>query len=81
MAIRCVKRHKVDAVPGVLSNRIDESLYFGNVWYLEDLIGNHVRANPEMTDVVLMCSAVNAIYMSALESLGAIHERLSDVDR
>jgi sulfate permease, SulP family len=76
---RNVKRHKVDTVPGVLSIRIDESLYFANARYLEDLVINQVAANPGLTDVVLMCSAVNAIDMSALESLEAIHERLADL--
>ena len=76
---RNVKRHKVDTVPGVLSIRIDESLYFANARYLEVLIINQVAANPGLTDVVLMCSAVNAIDMSALESLEAIHARLSDL--
>lgn len=77
---RNIKRHKVDTVPGVLSIRIDESLYFANARYLEDLVINQVAANPGLTDVVLMCSAVNAIDMSALESLEAIHERLSDLN-
>lgn len=76
---RNVKRHKVDTVPGVLSIRIDESLYFANARYLQDLVINEVAANPGLTDVVLMCSAVNAIDMSALESLEAIHDRLSDL--
>ena len=77
---RNVKRHKVDTVSGVLSIRIDESLYFANARYLEDLVINQVAANPGLTDVVLMCSAVNAIDMSALESLEAINERLSDLN-
>ncbi|KQX38036.1 sulfate:proton symporter [Devosia sp. Root436] len=77
---RNIKRHKVDTVPGVLSIRIDESLYFANARYLEDLVINQVAANPGLTDVVLMCSAVNVIDMSALESLEAINERLSDLN-
>ena len=76
---RNVKRHKVETVPGVLSIRIDESLYFANARYLEDLVYNHVAANPAVKDVVLMCSAVNAIDMSALESLEAIQHRLTDL--
>ncbi|MGV3576394.1 MAG: SulP family inorganic anion transporter [Devosia sp.] len=75
---RNVKRHKVETVPGMLSIRIDESLYFANARYLEDLVFEQVAANPGITDVVLMCSAVNAIDMSALESLEAIEHRLSD---
>lgn len=76
---RNVKRHKVETVPGVLSIRIDESLYFANARYLEDFVTNQVAANPGLTDVVLMCSAVNAIDMSALESLEAIEHRLKDL--
>ena len=75
---RNVQRHKVETVPGMLSIRIDESLYFANARYLEDLVFEQVAANPGITDVVLMCSAVNAIDMSALESLEAIEHRLSD---
>lgn len=76
---RNVKRHQVETVPGVLSIRIDESLYFANARYLEDLVTNQVAANPGLTDVVLMCSAVNTIDMSALESLEAIAHRLTDL--
>lgn len=75
---RNVKRHKVDTVPGVVSIRVDESLYFANARYLEDLVLEQVADNPGTLDLVLMCSAVNAIDMSALESLEAIHHRLRD---
>jgi SulP family sulfate permease len=75
---RNIKRHKVDTVPGLLSIRIDESLYFANARYLEDLLIDQMAQNPGLTDVVLMCSAVNAIDMSALESLEAIEHRLRD---
>jgi SulP family sulfate permease len=75
---RNIKRHKVDTVPGLLSIRIDESLYFANARYLEDLLIDQVAQNPGLTDVVLMCSAVNAVDMSALESLEAIEHRLRD---
>ena len=76
---RNIKRHQVDTVPGVLSIRVDESLYFANARYLEDLVINQATANPGLTDVVLMCSAVNTIDMSALESLEAIEHRLADL--
>lgn len=76
---RNVKRHKVETQPGVLSIRIDESLYFANARYLEDFVAEQAAMRPALTDVVLMCSAVNAIDMSALESLEAIQHRLSDM--
>ncbi|SMQ85467.1 sulfate permease, SulP family [Devosia lucknowensis] len=76
---RNIKRHQVETVPGIVSIRVDESLYFANARYLEDLIVNQVMSSPGITDVVLMCSAVNAIDMSALESLEAIAQRLHDM--
>lgn len=76
---RNVKRHKVETQPGVLSIRIDESLYFANARYLEDFVAEQTTLVPGLTDVVLMCSAVNAIDMSALESLEAIQHRLRDM--
>lgn len=75
---RNVKRHKVETVPGMLSIRIDESLYFANARYLEDLVFEQVATNPGISDVVLMCSAVNVIDMSALESLEVIEHRLNE---
>jgi SulP family sulfate permease len=76
---RNVLRHKVDTVAGLLSIRIDESLYFANTRYLQDLVYDRVAADPAVKDVVLMCSAVNAIDMSALESLEAIRNQLADM--
>lgn len=75
---RNVKRHKVETVPGMLSIRIDESLYFANARYLEDLVFEQVATNPGISDVVLMCSAVNVVDMSALESLEVIEHRLNE---
>ncbi len=76
---RNVERHEVETEPGVLSIRIDGSLYFANARYLEDLVAARAADVPELTDVVLMCSAVNAIDMSALESLEAIQHRLTSM--
>lgn len=76
---RNVKRHQVETVPGVISIRVDESLYFANARYLEDFVLEQVATNPGTTDIVMMCSAVNAIDMSALESLEAIAGRLGDM--
>ncbi|MDP2782796.1 SulP family inorganic anion transporter [Devosia sp.] len=76
---RNVKRHDVHTIPSVLSIRVDESLYFANARYLEDLVYGEVAGRPELKDVVLMCSAVNAIDMSALESLEAIQHQLKDL--
>jgi len=77
-AFRNVKRHNVVTDPGILSLRVDESLYFPNARFLEDLINNSVADNSEIRHVILECPAVNAIDSSALESLEAINLRLKD---
>jgi SulP family sulfate permease len=76
---RNVLRHKVYTVPEVLTIRVDESLYFANARFLEDYILARVTSDCPVKHVVLMCSAVNAIDMSALESLEAINQRLKDM--
>ncbi len=73
---RNILRHHVVTSEKVLTVRVDESLYFANARYLEDAIARLVAEHPTVTDVVLMCPAVNYIDASALESLEAIIERL-----
>ncbi len=76
---RNVERHEVITQPGIVSLRVDESLYFANARYLEDYIYDLVATQPDIRHVVLACPAVNLIDMSALESLEAIDHRLSDM--
>ena len=76
---RNVLRHKVITHPSVLTIRIDESLYFANARYLEDYLYDRVVACQNLKHVVLMCSAVNEIDLSALESLEAINHRLEEM--
>ena len=73
---RNVKRHTVVTSPGVLSLRVDESLYFANARALEDRVNDAVARRPALAHVVLQCSAINDIDASALESLEAIDQRL-----
>ena len=76
---RNVNRHQVGTDPEVLTLRVDESLYFVNARFLEDLIQRRVTDGCAIRHVVLMFSAVNAVDYSALESLGAINQRLRDM--
>jgi SulP family sulfate permease len=73
---RNVLRHEVMTNPRLVSIRIDESLYFANARYLEDTVYDLALSDDRVEHVVLMCSAVNEIDLSALESLEAINERL-----
>jgi SulP family sulfate permease len=73
---RNVNRYDVEINPEILTLRVDESLYFANARYLEDKLYDLVAKQPELKHVILLCSAVNEIDYSALESLEAINERL-----
>ncbi len=77
---RNVLRHDVITQEAILTVRVDESLYFANARFLEDAIYDLVAKHPKVKHVILMCPAVNAIDMSALESLEAINERLKDLN-
>ena len=76
---RNVARHEVQTHDTILSLRIDESLYFANTRYLEDMIYAMVTERPRLKHVVLMCTAVNEVDMSALDSILEINERLADL--
>lgn len=75
---RNVDRFEVETCSQVLTLRVDESLYFANARYLEDLVYDLVAQKPEVKHLVLMCPAINLIDASALESLEAINHRLQD---
>ncbi|MBE1294854.1 SulP family inorganic anion transporter [Phycobacter azelaicus] len=77
---RNIHRHQVLTDPRVVTLRIDESLYFANARRMEDMILARVHdGRDDIEHVVLMCSAVNEIDLSALESLEEINQRLSDM--
>ncbi len=76
---RNILRHDVRTDPAVLSLRVDESLYFANARFLEDYVSNRVVGDTVLRHVILMCSAINEIDLSAVESLEAINLRLSEM--
>ena len=76
---RNINRHEVETHPSIVSLRIDESLYFANAAFLQDLVYDRIACDQPVRHIVLMCSAVNEIDMSALESLEAINTRLKDM--
>ncbi|MEE4278577.1 MAG: sulfate permease [Halieaceae bacterium] len=76
---RNVNRHQVVTHPGIISLRIDESLYFANASFLESAIYALVAERDErLRHIILQCTAVNEIDLSALEALEAIIERLAE---
>jgi SulP family sulfate permease len=76
---RNILRHDVITDPSIVTLRIDESLYFANARYLEDKIQNRVAGDPNIRHVILQCSAINEIDLSALESLEMVNERLREM--
>ncbi len=76
---RNILRHKVITHDTILTLRVDESLYFANARFLEDAIYAMVTDRPDLRHVILMCTAINDVDMSALESLEAINQRLGDI--
>jgi SulP family sulfate permease len=71
-------RHQVETAPNLLTLRVDESLTFVNARWLEEKVLELVAEAPAVKHFVLMCSAVNEIDASGLESLEAINHRLHD---
>ncbi len=75
---RNIHRHSVETNKRVLSIRIDESLYFANARFLEDSIYELVAENQSVEHVVLLCSAINEIDGSAVESLESVNQHLME---
>ena len=76
---RNVERHDVETFDNILSIRIDESLYFANTRFLEELIFSLMAKKPKLEHVILMCTAVNAIDMRALQTSENINRTLSEI--
>lgn len=76
---RNVRRHDVITYPNIVSLRIDESLYFVNASYMEDAIYSMIASRgDELEHVILQCTAVNEIDLSALEALECVMQRLDE---
>jgi SulP family sulfate permease len=75
---RNVNRHKVITHSEILSLRVDESLYFANAGFIEDRIYELLEQNSAVRHVIIMCTAVNEIDLSALDALESINQRLND---
>jgi SulP family sulfate permease len=73
---RNIKRHDVHTSPQVLVLRVDESIYFANARAIEEFILTEVSKRPDLSHVVLQCTAVNLIDASGLESLELTAHRL-----
>jgi sulfate permease, SulP family len=75
---RNIMRHETQTHPNILALRVDESLYFPNAQYLEDVVLAQIADNPRIDHFVLVCKAVNFIDTTALEVLEELNHRLAD---
>lgn len=73
---RNVHRYQAEYYPQILSLRVDESLFFANAAYLEESVFAAVFENDEIAHVILMCTAINEIDFTALETLEEINLQL-----
>lgn len=72
---RNVLHFEVETNSSIVSLRIDESLLFSNVGYLENYIDALLIERPQVSDLILHCGAINTIDLSALEMLVKLNER------
>ena len=73
---RNVRRHDVETNPAILAVRPDGSMFFANAGAVEDFVLREAARRPDLRHVVLLCSAVNEIDLSALDMLEALNRRL-----
>lgn len=73
---RNVDRHAVETLPGVLFLRIDESLFFGNLYALESRLASELEKAGDTRHVVLIMNAVNRVDATAMEVLNDLNRDL-----
>lgn len=66
---RNIKRHQVETWRHLLLVRIDESITFANIYYIENYLGTELRRRPDTKHIVLIFNSVSDIDTTALEVL------------
>ncbi|WP_180137929.1 SulP family inorganic anion transporter [Acinetobacter sp. YH12043] len=77
---RNIQRHQVMTSDRVLSLRIDENLSFLNAHTLKGYLINQLSLNDKLEHVILNCSSISAIDLSALETLEELNAELSKLN-
>lgn len=77
---RNVNYYKVETIPEIISLRVDESLIFSNVSFIEDYIEQLSAKRKGVRDIILHCGGVNTIDLSGLEMLDNVNKRLQALD-
>ncbi|MGZ5626086.1 MAG: SulP family inorganic anion transporter [Methylobacter sp.] len=77
---RNIKRHNVETWPHLLLVRIDESITFANINYIEEFINAELRRQPELKHIVLIFTSISDIDTTALEILENLNHSLQTAD-
>lgn len=75
---RNVVRYSVETHPDILTVRIDESLYFANIRFVRARLVSLLHDHPTTRHLLLVCSAINAIDVSALQGLRELNQGLAE---
>ncbi|MDO9240339.1 MAG: sulfate permease [Methylicorpusculum sp.] len=75
---RNVKRHQVETWNHLLLLRVDESITFANVNFIDDFITTELRKQPAIKQIVLIFTSVNDIDATALEALENLNHVLQN---
>lgn len=77
---RNIQRHQVSTSDRVLSLRIDENLTFLNANSFKGYLINEISLNDQLQHVIINCSSISAIDLSALEMLEDLNAELAKLD-
>jgi SulP family sulfate permease len=73
---RNIKRHYVETWNHLLLIRIDESITFANINYIEEFLVTELKRQPNPRHIVLIFTSVNDIDTTALEALESLNHVL-----
>jgi SulP family sulfate permease len=73
---RNIKRHHVETWNHLLLIRIDESLTFSNINYIEEFLNTELKRQPHSQHIILIFTSVNDIDTTALEALENLNQSL-----
>lgn len=73
---RNIKRHNVETWPNLLLLRVDESITFANINYIEAFIEAELRRQPDIQHIVLIFTSISDIDTTALEVLENLNHSL-----
>jgi SulP family sulfate permease len=77
---RNIKRHNVETWPELLLLRIDESIIFANINYIEEFITAELQQQPGLKHIVLIFTSISDIDTTALEILENLNHSLQSAN-